>query len=160
MFTINGRLVNPIFSDQYFDNSAANPFVPVMEVWPTTMSSDNQKYLTDELNRLFALLECRNGIYNVECRVCGNGKAYIMEVSPRGGGNHIALAQDIAYGQNFIENEIRNAVGLPLIIRDSNDIEGISYGYKIHIVYGCLAATSEKDVEKAKSTQAELEKDN
>ena len=51
----------------------------------------------------------KSGIYNVESRVCSDGKAYIMEVSPRGGGNRIAELQDMATGQSLIRNEIKKA---------------------------------------------------
>lgn len=132
MFTINGSIVHPIYSDQYFDTCASNPFVPTVESWPSTMSKESQDELTEQLNRLFKLLRCQNGIYNIECRVCSNNKTYIMEVSPRGGGNHIALAQDMIYGFNYIENEIRNVVGLPLAIRQGTNDMGYWCIYTIH----------------------------
>ena len=53
------------------------------------------------------------GIYNIETCVA-NGKPYIMEVSPRGGGCKIAELQTMAYGIDLIEAEVRKAVGLPL----------------------------------------------
>ena len=37
-----------------------------------------------------------------------------MEVSPRGGGCKIAEIQQMAFGVDLIENEIRKAVGLPV----------------------------------------------
>lgn len=124
MFVVNGTIHYPVFSDQVFDEDATNPFVPTAEIWPSTMPDYYQQELTKELNRLFALLQCNHGIYNVECRVCSNGKVYIMEVSPRGGGNHIAKLQDDAYGLNYIENEIRVAVHLPMSINNPKEIEG------------------------------------
>ena len=132
IFTVEGMVDTPVFSDQMFDPSATNPYVPTLEIWPTTMPSRYQSDLTDQLNRLFRLLHCRNGIYNVECRVCSDGKAYLMEVSPRGGGNHIALLQDMALGTNYIENEIRNAVGIPLQLNRPQDIKGVWCTYSIH----------------------------
>ncbi len=35
-------------------------------------------------------LDLRTSIYNIETRIGKNGKTYIMEVSPRGGGNRLA----------------------------------------------------------------------
>jgi biotin carboxylase len=96
------------------------------------MPNHYQQELTKELNRLFALLQCSHGIYNVECRVCSNGKIYIMEVSPRGGGNHIAKLQDNAYGLNYIENEIRSALGLPLKLNNPKEIKGHWCSYSVH----------------------------
>lgn len=132
MFTVDGRVDMPLFSDQVFDPEATNPYVPTVELWPATMPINYQSDLVDQLNKLFGLLGCKNGIYNIECRVCSNGKTYLMEVSPRGGGNHIALIQDMAYGINYIENEIRNAVGLPLDLNKANSIEGNWCTYSLH----------------------------
>lgn len=132
MFSVNGILDMPLFSDQVFDSLAPNPYVPTVEIWPTTMPIEYQSDLINQINRLFALLGCKNGLYNIECRVCSNGKAYLMEVSPRGGGNHIALIQDMAYGINYIENEIRNAVGLPLNLKKAKDIDGCWCTYSLH----------------------------
>ena len=132
IFTVNGRVVYPVFSDQLFDANATNPYVPTIEIWPSTMSNYYQNNLTEQLNRLFDLLNCRNGLYNVECRVCSDGKAYLMEVSPRGGGNHIALLQDMAYGTNFVENEIRAALNLPLDLNSPHAIDGVWCTFSIH----------------------------
>lgn len=132
MFTVDGSIVMPLFSDQMFDSDATNPYVPTVEVWPTTMPVNYQADLISQLNRLFALLGCKNGLYNIECRVCSDGKAYIMEVSPRGGGNHIALIQDMSYGTNYIENEIRTVVGMPLNLKRANKIKGYWCTYSLH----------------------------
>ena len=132
MFTVDGRLVFPVFSDQVFDSEAANPYVPTVEIWPSTMPLAYQEDFVEQLNRLFGLLHCKNGLYNIECRVCSDGKAYLMEVSPRGGGNHIALLQDMAYGTNFIENEIRAAMNMPLELRLPHELEKNWCTYSIH----------------------------
>ena len=132
MFSIDGRIVFPVFSDQLFDDKADNPFVPTVEIWPSTMPYPYQQDLVNQLNRLFELLKCKNGLYNIECRICSNRKAYLMEVSPRGGGNHIALLQDMAYGTNFIENEIRASLGEELRMTTPHEIDGAWCIYSIH----------------------------
>lgn len=114
IFVQNGKLVFPIFSDQIFDSTSANPFTPAIEIWPSTMPQNAQKELTDELQRLISLLKINSGIFNVECRLCSNGRTYLMEVSPRGGGNRIAEIQERATGQILIENEIKHVLGLPV----------------------------------------------
>ncbi len=113
-FSVDGQLVYADYSDQLFDKDAANPYTPALEIWPSTMPKTHQDYLTSELQRLLALLNCRTGLYNVESRVCKNGKAYIMEVSPRAGGNRIAELQRIGTGVDLIEAEVCKAVGEPL----------------------------------------------
>lgn len=113
-FSINGELVYADYSDQLFDKQAENPYTPAIEIWPSSMSREHQNYLTSEIQRLLNLLKCGTGLYNIESRVCKNGKPYIMEVSPRAGGNRIAELQRIGTGVDLIEAEVRKAVGEPV----------------------------------------------
>ena len=113
-FVVNGKLLYNGFYDQYFDNEAVNPYAPSAEIWP---SAKDPKYLDEirsELQRLFALLNIKTGLFNVEWRVCKNGKAYLMEVSPRAGGNRLAEMLNYAADVNIIEAEVRKSVGLPV----------------------------------------------
>ena len=84
-FTIDGKLKFCSFSDQRFDVNASNPYTPSAYSWPSTIPQWAQDELKNELQRLMDLLEMKTGIYNIETRLCKNGKPYIMEVSPRGG---------------------------------------------------------------------------
>lgn len=113
-FSVDGKLIYADYSDQLFDKNAANPYTPALEIWPSTMKQEHQDYLTRELQRLLELLNCGTGLYNVESRLCKNGKPYIMEVSPRAGGNRIAELQRIGTGIDLIEAEMLKAVGEPL----------------------------------------------
>ena len=110
-FSVDGKLVYADYSDQLFNKDAANPYTPALEIWPSTMKQEHQDYLTSELQRLLTLLNCGTGLYNVESRLCKNGKPYIMEVSPRAGGNRIAELQRIGTGIDLIEAEVLKAVG-------------------------------------------------
>lgn len=132
IFTVDGKLVYPAYSDQLFDINAANPYTPAIEIWPASMEQKFQDDLTNQLQRLFTLLNVKSGIYNVESRVCSDGKAYIMEVSPRGGGNRIAELQDMATGQSLIQNEIRKALGMPLDNITAPQYDGVWCNYILH----------------------------
>ena len=132
IFTVNGKLVYPAYSDQLFDTNAANPYTPAVEIWPATMEQKFQDDLTAQLQRLFDLLHVKSGIYNVESRICSNGKAYIMEVSPRGGGNRIAELQDMATGQSLIRNEIKKALSMPLDNICAPEYDGVWCNYILH----------------------------
>lgn len=132
IFTVDGKLVYPAYSDQLFDKDAANPYTPAIEIWPASMDQKFQDDLTAQLQRLFSLLGVKSGIYNVESRVCSDGKAYIMEVSPRGGGNRIAELQDMATGQSLIQNEIKKALGMPLDNITEPEYDGIWCNYILH----------------------------
>ncbi len=132
VFTVDGKLVYPAYSDQFFDANAANPYTPAIEIWPSSMEHKYQDNLTNQLQRLFTLLNVKSGIYNVECRVCSDGKAYIMEVSPRGGGNRIAELQDMATGQSLIRNEIKKALGMHLDNITTPVYNGVWCNYILH----------------------------
>lgn len=113
-FTVNGELKFVSYSDQLFDKEADNPYTPAYIIWPSTMKNHNQDYLTKETQRLMNLLGVKTGIYNIETCVGQNGKPYLMEVSPRGGGCKIAELQRLAYGIDLIKNEVMKAVGMPV----------------------------------------------
>ena len=132
IFTVDGNLVYPAYSDQLFDKDAANPYTPAIEIWPASMLQHYQDDLTEQLQRLFTLLGVKTGIYNVESRACSNGKAYIMEVSPRGGGNRIAELQDMATGQSLIRAEICKALSLPLDEITAPAYDGVWCNYILH----------------------------
>lgn len=132
IFTVDGKLVYPTYSDQLFDKDAANPYTPAIEIWPASMEQRYQDDLTEQLQRLFTLLDVKTGIYNVESRVCSNGKAYIMEVSPRGGGNRIAELQDMATSQSLIRAEICKALSLPIEDIKTPDYDGVWCNYILH----------------------------
>lgn len=110
-FSVNNELIVTTFSNQYFDLEAANPYTPAGFSWPSSMSLENQAKLQAELQRLIKLLNLGTSIYNVETRVGKNGVPYIMEVSPRGGGNRLAEMVNFAYGIDLIEMSILGTIG-------------------------------------------------
>ena len=112
-FTVNGDLRFVTYSDQLFDSEADNPYTPAMIIWPSTMDKASQDYLTAETQRLMKLLNMGTGIYNIETCVGSDGKPYLMEVSPRGGGCKIAELQRMAFGVDLIMDEVRKALGMP-----------------------------------------------
>lgn len=127
-----GQVICNDLYDQLFDDNAVNPFTPSAEIWPSSMPLKHQCEIKEELERLFILLNVRTGIFNVECRVSTNGKAYLMEVSPRGGGNRLAELQDMATGQSLISAEICKAVSLPLPKIESPSYKGAWCNYVLH----------------------------
>lgn len=110
-FFVDGVLKYNAFYDQWFDNEAANPYTPSAEIWPTDKSQEYQDEIRRELQRLGTLLDFRTGLFNVEWRVCKNGKAYLMEVSPRAGGNRLAEILNYATDVDIIEAEVQKAMG-------------------------------------------------
>ena len=112
-FTVDGELVFCSFNDQHFDSQAINPYTPAAFSWPSTMPQWAQAELMSELQRLMSLLNVKTGVYNIETRLCKNGKPYIMELAPRGGGNRLSEMMKYVSGQDLIDNCVRAAVGEP-----------------------------------------------
>ena len=110
-FSHNGELKMVTFSAQRFDNNAINPYAPSAYSWPSTFTEEEEDYLKSEIQRLLTLLRMKTSIYNIETRVGMNGEPYIMEVSPRGGGNRLAEVVRYATGVDMITACTRAAVG-------------------------------------------------
>ncbi len=114
-FSVDGELVYCSFSNQLFDQKASNPYTPAAYSWPSDMPAESQEELRGELQRLICLLGLATGIYNIETRVAEDGKGYIMEMSPRAGGNRLAEMLDMASGSSLVENSVRAALSQPLL---------------------------------------------
>lgn len=114
-FSENGEMKIISFSSQLFDKTSPNPYVPSAFSFPTSFKPEIQIELSNEIQRLVSLLNLKTSIYNIECRVSKEGKAYIMECSPRGGGNRLSEMLKLSQGTDLIENTVRSSLGLPLI---------------------------------------------
>lgn len=123
-FSVDGELKFVSFSAQRFDVHAPNPYTPSAYSWPSTMTVEQEAELTSEIQRLLKLLGMRTSIYNIETRVGTNGKPYIMEVSPRGGGNRLAEMLRFATGVDLITNAVRAAVGDEVVAVEQKPYNG------------------------------------
>ncbi len=110
-FLENGLLKFVSFSAQRFDSDAANAYTPSAYSWPSTFTKEQSDYLTQELQRLFSLLRMRTGVYNIEARISTDGTPYIMEATPRGGGNRLSEMIRFSTGVDMITACIRDCVG-------------------------------------------------
>lgn len=113
-FSVDGELKFVSFDCQRFDPKAKNPYTPAAYSWPSSMSDEHQEELKDEIQRLLKLLNMKTAVYNIETREGTDGKAYIMEISPRGGGNRLAECLRYATGVDMITNMVKYSVGLPI----------------------------------------------
>jgi biotin carboxylase len=110
-FSIDNDLKYVSFSNQYFDPKAENPYTPSAYSWPSFIDAKHQEELVSELRRLVKLLNLGTSIYNIETRVGTDGKPYIMEVSPRGGGNRLSEMLRYATGVDLIKMAVKSAIG-------------------------------------------------
>ena len=98
------------YNAQRFDADAANPYAPSAYTWPSTFP-EHEAYLTSELQRLMDLLHMMTSVFNIETRIASDGKPYIMECTPRGGGNRLCEMLRYATGVDMITAQVRAAVG-------------------------------------------------
>ena len=131
-FSVDGKLVVTTFSSQRFDEKADNPYAPMAYSWPSTFSKESEEELHSEIQRLLTLLNMKTSIYNVETREGIDGKAYIMEVSPRGGGNRLAEMIRYATGMDSIESAVKAAVGDSVIGLEQKKYDGYWAEYVLH----------------------------
>lgn len=131
-FSIDGKLVATTFSSQRFDVQSDNPYAPMAYSWPSTFSREHEDELTSEIQRLLTLLDMQSSIYNIETREGVDGKAYIMEVSPRGGGNRLAEMIRYASGVDMIKAAVQAAVGLQIDKVDQPQYDGCWAEYVLH----------------------------
>lgn len=113
-FSVNGELKFVSFNCQRFDKNAKNPYTPAAYSWPSSMSEEHQNELKGEIQRLLKLLNMNTAVYNIETREGMDGKAYIMELSPRGGGNRLAECLRYATGIDIITNMVKYSVGIQM----------------------------------------------
>lgn len=110
-FSVEGKLKFVSFNAQYFDAKAVNPYTPAAYTWPSTFTKEQEDFLTSEIQRLITLLGMKTNIYNIETRIGTNGKPYIMELTPRGGGNRLCEMLHYATGVDMITAMTRYIVG-------------------------------------------------
>lgn len=110
-YALDGKLKFVSFCAQRFDVNATNPYTPAAYSWPSTFSKEEEEYLTNEIQRLITLLGMKTSVFNIETRVSPSGKPYIMELTPRGGGNRLCEMLRYATGVDMITAITRAMVG-------------------------------------------------
>lgn len=118
----DGKLRFVSFCAQRFDSNATNPYTPAAYSWPSTFTKEEEEYLTSEIQRLITLLGLKTSVFNIETRVSTNNKPYIMELTPRGGGNRLCEMLRYATGVDMI-----TAITRAMVEDDPNVIEQKPY---------------------------------
>lgn len=123
-FSVDGELKFVSFNSQRFDENASNPYTPAAYSWPSSMSAESEAELRSEIQRLLKLLRMGTSVYNIESREDAEGRPYIMECSPRGGGNRLCECLEYATGVKLVENAVRAAVGMPIVGIEQKPYDG------------------------------------
>lgn len=126
-FTVDGRFECVSFTSQFFDDEAVNPYTPAAFSMPAQMPAAYQEQISADLQRLSDLLGLKDGAYNVETRIATDGLPYIMEISPRGGGNRLCEMLRYASGIDLIRASVQAALGESVTGLSMPDYQGVWY---------------------------------
>jgi len=72
---------------EFFTDSGCR--VPISTRWPTRYGPDVVQHIASQVEAIASVRGYRKGPVNIEARVTREGAIYIIEVSPRNGGNHV-----------------------------------------------------------------------
>lgn len=133
-FVLGGKFTCVSFTSQLFDPIAPNPYTPAAYAMPTSLPEWAQKELVSELQRMADLLELRDGVFNIETRVATDGRAYIMESSPRGGGNRLCemLKHATSGTTDLVMAAVKAALGEPVGELSMPSYDGYWYQQMLH----------------------------
>lgn len=123
-FVKNGKLVLASFDRQFYDNNSPNPFTPTAMCYPSNMPIKIQNQLRDDIQRAISLLGIKTSIINIECRLGIDGKAYIMEITPRAGGNRVPEIISMASKCDLIGNAVKGALDMEIDDMDDPQYDG------------------------------------
>lgn len=114
MFTVDGKIENITFLNDYFMKDAQLENIPIGEIYPAITETRILDAVRNELQRAVTLLNMGTQAYNTETKIDANGNVYIIEIGPRNGGNIIPIINEKATGFDELSMSIAAAVGDPM----------------------------------------------
>ncbi|WP_094229068.1 ATP-grasp domain-containing protein [Methanolobus psychrotolerans] len=128
----DGKLIYHYLGDHFFYTKSKN-FIPISTRWPCKYEG------TEILNTVVKQVESicnavgyRTGPVNIEARVTDSGKVYIIEVSPRNGGNYVPIIQEHLTGFDFISKIIRSSFGMDVEVDTDPCEKKVGAHYILH----------------------------
>lgn len=120
-FSINGKIVFLGLGNQHKFHGDGSALIISGISFPSMETEENIQKTQEELQKLFNLLHLRTGAYNVEVMI-RDGKPYIMECSPRNGGNLIPEVLYHQRGVDLVAATIYAALGEEIEINDQGNL--------------------------------------
>lgn len=130
--SVNGKLVFRYFGNDHFNPKCVNPFVPISASFPYNMPDEVQDIVHHEIQRLLTALNMQTTTYNFDMRIDKNYNVYLMEVSPRDGGNYIPQVIRYATGVDLVELSVKAAMGEPIDCTAFGKPDGYYAYYAVH----------------------------
>jgi biotin carboxylase len=131
-FAWNGELILSCFGKHRF-NHRINGLVPIGGDFPFG-DEGMRRSLRQELQRLITEVGLNMGPMNLEFRFGRGGEVYLMEVTPRNGGNMIPQLVMHATGFDMVKNTVDIAIGFECEQPDTPEMKGHYSYYVLHSI--------------------------
>lgn len=128
-FILDGKLAFYCLGDHMYDE-ASNPFNPKGTYWPCTLPESSLHAIVKDVSEIIRGSGFLNGPVNIEARVNGRGKHYVMEIGPRSGGFFVPQAIYHATGFDMVGAMLDSLEGKPIGL-PSGQVKPTAY-YAIH----------------------------
>ena len=102
-FVQNGKIIFACLGDHHFDASI-NGLVPISTTWPSMHSEEDIDSVIEQVQLFITSVGFKTGCVNIESRINTiDGKAYLIDIGARSGGNYTPFVIQYATGFNFVE---------------------------------------------------------
>lgn len=108
----NGKLSFICLGDHHFDSSINN-LVPISTTWPSIHPKEHIEAVTNQISKVIERVGFIQGGINIEARISKkDGKAYLIDVGARNGGNFTPIVIHYASGFDFVDSAINYSLNL------------------------------------------------
>lgn len=128
----DGKLIYHYLGDHFFYTKSKN-FIPISTRWPCKYEG------TEILNTVVKQVESicnaagyRTGPVNIEARVTDSEEVYIIEVSPRNGGNYVPIIQERLTGFDFVSKVIYSSLRMDVEVDNNHCEKKVGAYYILH----------------------------
>ena len=112
-YAVDGKLSFFCLGDHHFDSSINN-LVPISTTWPSIHPAEHIKAVKEQISKVIERVGFIQGGINIEARINKkNGKAYLIDVGARNGGNFTPIVINYAFGFDFVDSAINYSLNLP-----------------------------------------------
>ncbi|SFH36317.1 ATP-grasp domain-containing protein [Modicisalibacter xianhensis] len=131
VFMEKGELKYWLWANAHFDYKCSPP-IEIANSYPATLKKEVGEKAKSELEKIFRLLNCRTGAFNVEFLVDSNEEIWFLEVAPRNGGSRIPELIKYATNNDMVKAIVDTAVGLDSQLVHVDSPIGYWSNYTIH----------------------------
>jgi len=128
----NGVLIYQYLGDHFFYTETRN-FIPISTRWPSKYyGTEILDSIIEQVESICNAIGYMDGPVNIEARVTPAGEVYIIEVSPRNGGNYVPIIQEHLTGFDFVSKIIYNSLGINNEVIDKPYTKKVGAHYILH----------------------------